>query len=41
VRWDGLAEDGSQVQHGMYFLRASVGANRQISRVMYLREGGR
>ena len=36
--WDGLGDDGAQVRHGMYFLRASVGSERRISRVMYLHE---
>jgi flagellar hook capping protein FlgD len=36
--WDGLGDDGSRVQYGMYFLRAAVGTERTISRVMYLHE---
>jgi hypothetical protein len=34
VRWDGLADDGQRVKQGVYFLRASVGANHHVSRVV-------
>ena len=36
--WDGLGDDGARVRHGVYFLRASVGGNRTVSRVVYLKE---
>lgn len=38
VRWDGLGDDGQRVQHGVYFLRASVGTARRVSRIVYLSE---
>ena len=34
--WDGLGDDGGHVRYGMYFLRARVGDERHVSRVMYL-----
>ena len=36
VRWDGLGDDGQRVNHGVYFLRASVGTASRVSRVVYL-----
>ena len=36
--WDGLGDDGAPVQYGMYFLRARVGEERHVSRVLYLQE---
>lgn len=36
--WDGLADNGARVRYGMYFLRASIGAERSISRVVYLHQ---
>jgi hypothetical protein len=38
VRWDGLGDNGQRVQHGVYFLRASVGTARRVSRIVYLSE---
>jgi flagellar hook capping protein FlgD len=36
--WDGLGDDGSYVRYGTYFLRARVGDERHVSRVMYQHE---
>src|SRR5262245_46050561 len=36
--WDGLADDGAPVPYGTYFMRARVGEERHVSRVMYLHE---
>jgi hypothetical protein len=36
VRWDGLGDEGGQVKYGVYFLRAQVGTNARVSRIVYL-----
>jgi flagellar hook capping protein FlgD len=36
VAWDGRADDGLSVNHGVYFLRASVGTSTRVARVVYL-----
>lgn len=38
VRWDGLGDDGARAKHGIYFLRAAVGGNTKVSRLVYLSE---
>jgi len=38
VRWDGLGDDGVHAKHGIYFLRAAVGAQTRVSRLVYLSE---
>ncbi len=34
--WDGRADDGARVRNGVYFLRASVGTDIRLARVVYL-----
>jgi hypothetical protein len=34
--WDGLSDDGSHVTQGIYFLRAAIGSDRRVSRLVYL-----
>lgn len=36
VEWDGRAGDGTRVRNGVYFLRASVGAQQRVARLVYL-----
>lgn len=38
VEWDGRADDGMHVRQGVYFLRASVGVQNRVARVVYLFE---
>ena len=37
VSWDGLADDGSRAEHGVYFLRSEIGTSLRTVRVVYLR----
>jgi flagellar hook assembly protein FlgD len=37
VVWDGTADDGSRVQHGVYFVRIVVGGEQRNMRLIYLR----
>jgi len=38
VEWDGRDDDGGHVRHGVYFLRANVGSQRRVARVVHLFE---
>lgn len=38
ARWDGLDDHGDRTAHGVYFLRAAVGANTRVLRVVHLSE---
>lgn len=34
--WDGFTDDGQRVRQGMYYLRAAVGSDRHVARLVYL-----
>lgn len=36
VVWNGLGDDGTRIKAGIYFLRASVGSQNRVARVVYL-----
>ena len=36
VQWDGRADGGARVKNGVYFLRASIGTQSRVARVVYL-----
>lgn len=36
VAWDGRADGGARVNNGVYFLRASIGTQSRVARVVYL-----
>jgi hypothetical protein len=36
VVWNGLGDDGTHIKAGIYFLRASVGSQHRVARVVYL-----
>ena len=36
VQWDGRADGGVRVKNGVYFLRASIGTQSRVARVVYL-----
>jgi len=38
VMWDGSNDSGARVRHGVYFLRATLGAGERVARVVYLME---
>ena len=36
VAWDGRSDDGLSSRHGVYFLRANVGSDHRVARLVYL-----
>ena len=34
--WDGFTDDGERVRQGMYYLRAAIGSDRHVARLVYL-----
>ena len=36
VAWDGRGDDGAFSRHGVYFLRANIGSDHRVARLVYL-----